>query len=126
GMSRQALDELEIAAKLSGNNPLYVAQIAVADAVAGRKTEALRIVGQLRRISRTRYVSPYGLAQIYAALNDKEQTFRWLQTAYADRSVWMSYLAVDPVFDHIRSDQRYEDWLRRVGLVHKVLEKESP
>jgi TolB-like protein/DNA-binding winged helix-turn-helix (wHTH) protein/tetratricopeptide (TPR) repeat protein len=126
GMSRQALDELEIAAKLSGNNPLYVAQIAVADAVAGRKTEALRIVGQLRRISRTRYVSPYGLAQIYAALNDKEQTFRWLQTAYAERSVWMSYLAVDPVFDHIRSDQRYEDWLRRVGLVHKVLEKESP
>jgi hypothetical protein len=41
------------------------------------------------------YVSPYGLAQIYAALNDNKQTFQWLTTAYDDRAVWMSYLAVD-------------------------------
>jgi hypothetical protein len=65
-----------------------------------------------------RYVSPYGLgAQIYAALNNKEQTFRWLQTAYDDRAVWMSYLAVDPVFDRYRSDPRLQDLLRRLGLL---------
>jgi len=58
------------------------------------------------------------LAQIYAAaLNDNEQTFQWLQIAYDDRAVWMSYLAVDPVFDGFRSDQRFQDLLPRVRLV---------
>jgi hypothetical protein len=56
------------------------------------------------------------LAQIYAALNDKEQTFKWLRTAYDGHAVWMSYLGVDPVFDRFRSDQRFQDLLRRLGL----------
>jgi tetratricopeptide (TPR) repeat protein len=116
GQHEQGLTELQTAASLSGNSPLYLAQVAVAHASAGRKTEALQIVAQLQAISGTRYVSPYGLAQIYAALNDKEQTFKWLQIAYDDRAVWMSYLAVDPVFDSLRSEQRFQDLLRRVRL----------
>lgn len=117
GLNKQGLAELQLAARLSGSSPLYLAQVAVAQAVAGKQTEALRIVAQLQRTSRQRYVSPYGLAQIYAALNDKEQTFKWLQTAYDDHAVWMSYLAVDPVFDRFREDQRFRDLLRRVGLL---------
>lgn len=117
GAHKQALAELQLAAKLSGGSPLYMAQVAVAQAVAGRKADALRIAAELEKISRDRYVSPYGLAQIYAALNDKEQTFRWLQIAYDDHAVWMSYLAVDPAFDRFREDQRFQDLLRRVGLL---------
>jgi TolB-like protein/DNA-binding winged helix-turn-helix (wHTH) protein len=117
GLHDQGLAELQTAASLSGNSPLYLAQVAVAHASAGRKPEALQIVAQLQTISSTRYVSPYGLAQIYAALNDKEQTFKWLQIAYDDRAVWMSYLAVDPMFDSLRSDQRFLDLLRRVRLL---------
>jgi tetratricopeptide (TPR) repeat protein len=113
----EARGELQMAARLSGNSPLYLAQVAVAEAVAGKKTEALLIVAQLQKISRERYVSPYGLAQIYAALNDREQTFKWLQIAYDDHAVWMSYLAVDPVFDRFRPDQRFQDLLGRVGLL---------
>jgi TolB-like protein/DNA-binding winged helix-turn-helix (wHTH) protein/Flp pilus assembly protein TadD len=116
GLHQQGLTELQTAANLSGDSPLYLAQVAVAQALAGRKPEALQIVAQLQGISSTRYVSPYGLAQIYAALNDKEQSFKWLQIAYDDRAVWMSYLAVDPVFDSIRSEQRFQDLLRRVRL----------
>jgi TolB-like protein/DNA-binding winged helix-turn-helix (wHTH) protein len=117
GLHEQGLAELQTAASLSGDSPLYLAQVAVAHASAGRKTEALQIVAQLQTISSTRYVSPYGLAQIYAALSDKQQTFKWLQIAYDDRAVWMSYLAVDPVFDSLRSDQRFQDLLRRVRLL---------
>jgi tetratricopeptide (TPR) repeat protein len=117
GLHTEALGELETAARLSGNSPLYMAQVAVGLAAAGRKTEALRVVAQLPKLSGKRYVSPYGLAQIYAALNDKEQTFKWLEAAYDDHAVWMSYLAVDPGFDSFRSDQRFQDLLRRVGLV---------
>lgn len=71
---------------------------------------------ELARNECKRYVSPYGVAQIYAALNHNEQTYRWLETAYHDHSVWMSYLAVDPVFDSIRSEEHFRDLLRRVGL----------
>jgi hypothetical protein len=56
------------------------------------------------------------LAQIYAASNKKEDTFKWLQAAYEDHAVWMGYLAVDPIFDQYRSDERFKDLLRRVGL----------
>jgi tetratricopeptide (TPR) repeat protein len=116
-LHKQGLTEVEKAARLSGNSPLYLAQVGVAYASAGRKTEALRIIGQLQRISGERYVSPYGLAQIYAALNDKEQTLKWLQTAYDDQAVWISYLAVDPVFDRFHSDQRFQELLRRLALL---------
>ncbi len=117
GLQDKGLAELQRAASLSGKNPLYLAQVAVAYASMGRRREALEIVDELQTTSVSRYVSPYGLAQIYAALKDKEQTFKWLQVSYDGRAVWMSYLAVDPVFDAYRSDQRFQDLLRRVHLV---------
>ncbi|HKR85987.1 MAG TPA: winged helix-turn-helix domain-containing protein [Terriglobales bacterium] len=117
GRYDEALVELQAAAKLSGDNPLYLAQVAVANAAAGKRQEALRIVAQLQKLSRERYLSPYAIAQVYAALNDKEHTFQWLQTAFDDRAVWMSYLGVDPLFDRFHSDQRYHNMLRHVGLL---------
>jgi TolB-like protein/DNA-binding winged helix-turn-helix (wHTH) protein len=117
GLDEKGLAELHTAADLSGNSPLYLAQVAAAHAAAGRRTEALRIIAELQTISTTRYVSPYGLAQIYAAMNDQEQTFKWLQVAYDDGAVWMSYLGVDPVFDGFRRDPRFQDLLRRVHLL---------
>ena len=117
GLHKQGLAELQLAARLSGGSPLYLAQVAVAQAVAGKQAEALQTVAQLQKTSRERYVSPYGFAQIYAALNNKEQTFKWLNAAYEDHAVWMSYLGVDPVFDRFRKDQRFQDLLLRVGLL---------
>ena len=116
GLHSEAVIELQKAASLSGDSPLYSAQVAVALAVAGRKNEALRIAHELEIMSRKRYVSPYGLAQIYAAADKNEDTFKWLQAAYDDHAAWMGYLAVDPIFDRYRSDERFKDLLRRVGL----------
>ncbi|HZW93229.1 MAG TPA: winged helix-turn-helix domain-containing protein [Candidatus Eremiobacteraceae bacterium] len=116
GLHSEAVNELKKAANLSGDSPLYTAQVAVALAVAGRNRDALRIAHKLETISRKRYVSPYGLAQIYAASNKNEDTFKWLEAAYEDHAVWMGYLAVDPIFDRYRSDERFKDLLRRVGL----------
>ena len=117
GLHSEGVSELKRAASLSGGSPLYTAQVAVALAVAGRKAEALRIAHELETASRKRYVSPYGLAQIYAALNSNENTFKWLQAAYSDHAVWMGYLAVDPIFDRYHSDQRFQELLRRIDLL---------
>jgi TolB-like protein/DNA-binding winged helix-turn-helix (wHTH) protein/Tfp pilus assembly protein PilF len=116
GLHSEAVNELKKAANLSGDSPLYTAQVAVALAVEGRSGDAFRIAHDLEAISRKRYVSPYGLAQIYAASNKKEDTFKWLQAAYDDHAAWMGYLTVDPIFDRYRSDERFKDLLRRVGL----------
>jgi TolB-like protein/DNA-binding winged helix-turn-helix (wHTH) protein/Tfp pilus assembly protein PilF len=116
GLHSEAVNELKKAANLSGDSPLYTAQVAVALAVEGRSGDALRIAHELEAISRKRYVSPYGLAQIYAASNKNEEAFKWLEAAYEDHGVWMGYLAVDPIFDRYRSDEHFKDLLRRVGL----------
>jgi TolB-like protein/DNA-binding winged helix-turn-helix (wHTH) protein/Tfp pilus assembly protein PilF len=116
GLRSEAVNELKKAANLSGNSPLYTAQVAVALAVEGRSGDALRIAHELETISRKRYVSPYGLAQIYAASNKNEEAFKWLEAAYEDHAVWMGYLAVDPIFDRYRSDERFKVLLRRIGL----------
>ncbi len=60
-------------------------------------------------VARQRYVSSYGLAQIYAALGDKQHAMKWLQSAYDERAVWMEYLKVDPVLDSLRSQRRFQD-----------------
>jgi tetratricopeptide (TPR) repeat protein len=117
GIYGEGVNELKRAATLSGGSPLYTAQVAVALAAAGRNREALQIAHALETNSSKRYVSPYGLAQIYAALNDRERTLKWLQVAYNDRAIWMGYLAVDPAFDRYRSDPRFQELLRRVGLL---------
>src|ERR1700733_8661942 len=117
GLRSEGVSELKRAASLSGGSPLYTAQVAVALAAAGRRREALQIAHELETISRERYVSPYGLAQIYAALKSDEDTFKWLQAAYRDRAVWMEYLAVDPIFDRYRSDHRFQELLRRIALL---------
>lgn len=117
GMQKEAVDEFKKGASLSENSPLYTAQVAVGLAASpGKRRDALRIAGDLEMISGKHYVSPYGLARVYAALNDKDQTFKWLQAAYDDHAVWLGYLAVDPIFDRYRSDERFQNLLRRVGL----------
>ena len=117
GIYGEGVNELRRAATLSGDSPLYTAQLAVALAATGRRSEALRIAHELQMASGKRYVSPYGLAQIYASLGRKDDAFKCLQAAYDEHGVWMGYLALDPAFDRYRSDQRFQELLRRIGLL---------
>jgi len=63
-----------------------------------------------------RPVPPYNVAIIYVGLGDKDQVFAWLERAYADRSFYLTWLKYDPQLDSLRSDPRFADLLRRVGL----------
>jgi tetratricopeptide (TPR) repeat protein len=76
-------------------------------AVAGRRANAL---------SSRSYVDFYQLATIYAGLGAKDETFRLLEKGYQQRSAGMLYLLIDPFWDNVRSDPRYADLLRRIGL----------
>ncbi len=56
------------------------------------------------------------MAAVYAALGDADATFEWLEKAYERRSITLSWIRVNPGFDPIRSDPRFQDLLRRIGF----------
>jgi TolB-like protein/tetratricopeptide (TPR) repeat protein len=85
-------------------------------AVSGRRADALKIAKEFRDLSSHAYVDFYFLGVIYAGLGDKDEAFRLLEKGYQQRSAGMAYLAVDPFWDNVRSDPRYADLLRRMGL----------
>jgi DNA-binding winged helix-turn-helix (wHTH) protein/TolB-like protein/Tfp pilus assembly protein PilF len=85
-------------------------------AVSGRQDEAQKILNQLKGLSRRRYIMPYHIATIYTALGDKDQAFAWLQKAYDERDDRMMFLTVDPFWDSLRSDPRFSNLVRGIGL----------
>jgi TolB-like protein/DNA-binding winged helix-turn-helix (wHTH) protein/Tfp pilus assembly protein PilF len=116
GLHPQAISELQSATTLSGNSPIYLAQVGVAYAAAGRNVEALTVIDQLQKAARQTYVSSYGLAQIYAALGDKQHAMKWLESAYGEGAVWLQYLKVDPALDSLHFQPQFQDLARQMGL----------
>lgn len=110
-----AIEEIERAVSLQPG-PQTLASLAFAQAAAGRGTEARRLLLDLARTAQTRYVSPYDVAPVYAALGDDDQALAYLEKAYEDRCGWLAFWAkADPRFDRLRSDNRFQALLKRVG-----------
>ena len=116
GDSEKALDELKQALKLSGGETSFKAELGNAYAVAGKTAEAQAILRELTTLAAHQYVSPYSIALIYTGLGDKDNAFQWLEKAYDERSVRLINIAVHPRFASLRSDPRFADLLRRIGL----------
>jgi eukaryotic-like serine/threonine-protein kinase len=112
----EAIAAVKKATSLSPSEPRSVSALGYAYAMSGQAGEAMNILDQLKELSRRRYISPHDRAIIYAGLGEKEQAFAWLDKAYADRSWPLPLLKVDPRFDSLRSDPRFADLVRRIGL----------
>jgi len=63
-------------------------------------------------------VSASSIAGLHAILGEKEQALTWLQKAYEERAGGITFIKVNPTFDGLRSDPRFQELLRRVGLAH--------
>src|SRR5258708_1878748 len=85
-------------------------------ASAGYRDEAHKILEELREVSKQRYVTPYAVGRIYAALDMKDEAFQWLETAYRDRAALVACLKADPRLDNLRADPRFKDLLRRMNF----------
>ena len=85
-------------------------------AVSGRRADALKIAQEFRDLSSHAYVDFYAVAEIYAGLGDKDETFRLLEKAYQQHSPTMCFLRSDWFWYGMRSDPRYLDLLKRMGL----------
>lgn len=115
GKFEEALDVLKIAYGIN-DNPQIKASIGHVYAAYGRKDDARGIIAELSETARHQYVSPYDVATIFAAIGDQEKALEWLERAFEHRSGWMGlWLKVDPKFEGLRKDTRFQDLLRRVG-----------
>jgi tetratricopeptide (TPR) repeat protein len=116
GMHEEAVAEVQEAVALSGRSMETLAGLAQVYAAAGLREEAQRVLDELLLHSKERYTSPYYVAKIYAALGDGEQALAWLERAYEEHNPDLIDLKVEPALDGLRSDPRFRDLLRRVGL----------
>ena len=114
GMYEEAIAKCQRAITLSGDDPPFIATLGHIYAVAGKRSEARKILKELKVRSKREYVTTYYIAGMYAGLGEKEQAFEWLEKGYEEREVALA--KVDPWFDPLRSDPRFQSLLCRMNL----------
>ncbi|MEP6692796.1 MAG: tetratricopeptide repeat protein, partial [Gemmatimonadaceae bacterium] len=90
------------------------ATLGYALARAGRRDEAEVLVAELESERERGYVSPVALATVYLGLGDATRALAWAEHAYEERRGWLAYLNVNPIFDAVRGDERFESLVRRM------------
>lgn len=120
GKTEQAITELQNALTFNDEEPQVLGALAHMYARAGKRDKALKLVDELKRIQAERGSIPtFSFVWAYAGLGDKDQAFFWLERSYQERRGRIAWLNVDPLLDPLRSDPRFHDLLRRVGLPTK-------
>ncbi len=95
-------------------------------ALAGREREARAVLDELRKRSTSEYVASYYFAIVHLGLGEMGLAFERLEQAFEERSGFLAFLGVEPMFDAVRADLRFKDLIRRVGLSDARGEQAAP
>jgi serine/threonine protein kinase/tetratricopeptide (TPR) repeat protein len=115
-MYSEAVAEFERALQLVPHDTETMSALGHAYAAWGRTTDAEMSLVTLNELSSRLYVSPYSMARAYFGVGDRDRGFEQLEKTYRERHGILVYINVEPVFDDVRDDPRFEDLLRRMGL----------
>jgi TolB-like protein/DNA-binding winged helix-turn-helix (wHTH) protein/Flp pilus assembly protein TadD len=113
-MNDEAVAELQKAVQLSGNSPTCIANLARAFVASGKRSEAVKLLSDLKKRSTSGYSYASEIAMIYLSLGDADQAMNWLEKGYAER--FNPSVLLRPGFDPLRSEPRFQDLVRRIGL----------
>jgi TolB-like protein/DNA-binding winged helix-turn-helix (wHTH) protein len=116
GNSEKAAQESLKADELFGTEPGKMAQLKEAFAKSGAQGYWRRTLENYKDTAKSKYVEPVLVAQACVRIGDKECAFKWLERGYEERDDLMINLKVEPVFDSLHSDPRFQDLVRRVGI----------
>ncbi|HMB58282.1 MAG TPA: winged helix-turn-helix domain-containing protein [Xanthomonadales bacterium] len=113
-----AAKEASLALRLSGGSPTALSASACALQKSGNTVEAKSALNDLLKLSESRFVSPYNIAVLYCCLDEADQVFTWLERGVEQKDPRMTFLAVDPKWRNLHSKSKFQDILRRVGLLN--------
>ena len=116
GLHAKALAEFRKASEASPGNTEVLSFLGFARAAANQREDALELLDELVASSQRVHVPPYHFAILHAGLGNSDQAFAWLEQAYEKHAVDLFTLKVEPMFDCLRSDPRFTNLLRRIGL----------
>jgi tetratricopeptide (TPR) repeat protein len=116
GTYGRAIDEFEKAMEKGGNRLHSLGHLGNTYARAGRVREARECIRELKKRMAEESIGEYEIALVHAGLGETDQTFEWLERAYAKRDKGLLVLKVDPPLDPIRSDPRFADLVRRMNF----------
>jgi serine/threonine protein kinase/TolB-like protein/Flp pilus assembly protein TadD len=116
GRHQEAVDAFETLVTVSQRSPSSLAALAEAYGAAGRHRDAERLLDQLIAARSTQYVSAGALANAYLALGRTDEGLTWLEQSFRERTNNIAYLAVEPVYDAVRHEPRFQALLRGAGL----------
>jgi Flp pilus assembly protein TadD len=114
----EAIAQFRKGIELSGSGTNGIASIAHAYGLAGQRAEAQKILAALKDREKTEYISSYQFAVIQLGLGHNDRAIDALEDAYGERSTLLGYLKMDPRFDPLRSDRRFQELLTRIHLPH--------
>ena len=114
----QVIEEWKVDGQLSGDHNEFEFASAMERGfrAAGWKGALTKGIEARQAQRKTGYISAYLIAELYADLGDKDQAFRWLNTAYQEHDWWLMGLKTDFLPDPLRSDPRFAELVRKVGL----------
>jgi TolB-like protein/Tfp pilus assembly protein PilF len=115
GQFAAAIAECEKARGLN-DDPAVLGYLARSLALSGKREEALKTVAEMHEVSKQRYVPAYCFGIAYAALGDKDQALQWMERSLQDGAWEVTLIKVDPALDVLRSDPRFNDLVKRVGI----------
>jgi len=113
-MYPEAITEFEQAGTALKDWPVIIAAAGHTYGRWGHKSDATAALHRIDELAKEEYVTPYGVALVFASLEDREQAMNWLQKAYEGRSHWLVWLNLDPRFDNVRFDPRFRALLQRM------------
>ena len=115
-MYPEALAALTKSREFSGGNTETISLLGYNQAVSGNRAQAQATLAELKSLSPQRYVPPYNIAMIYNGLGEKDEALIWLQKAYEERDVRLTFIKVDQKWDEFRSDPRFVTIIKNIGL----------
>ena len=116
GMYAEAVAEARRARNLFDGGIQAIAFESYALAKSGKQAEARAVLEELLKLSTTRYVPAYHVALVYNGLNERDKTLAWLERAFEQHNPRMVFLKVEPKWNNLRDDPRFQDLLRKVGF----------
>jgi serine/threonine protein kinase/tetratricopeptide (TPR) repeat protein len=116
GKFDDAIAEFKLALKSSPDNVTALTALGHAQALAGKRAEAEKVIARLQELSHHQYVSPFQIAVIYAGLDERKLALDWLEKSRDERFNWLPFIKIDPVLKNLRGERRFDELAKALGL----------